>query len=139
MRQSRTPLAKGGPLPVSTYPIPEQIKEFLSGTQDHPVVMLNLLRFKTRVDASHGGESGEQAHMRYGREMRGLVEAHDGRFMWAGRGGSALIGGGGEGFQFVSPIEYPSRQAFLKLARGRPSRSTTDKLRGGGLASQWLF
>ena len=124
---------------MSTYPIPEQIKEFLSGTQDHPVVMLNLLRFKTRVDASHGGESGEQAHMRYGREMRDFVESHDGRFIWAGRVDSQLIGGGGEGFQFVSPMEYPSRQAFLKLACDPHIAQTIGKHRDAGLASQWLF
>jgi hypothetical protein len=45
--------------------------------------MLNLLRFKTKA-ASHEGESGEQAHMRDGREMREFVESRGGRFIWAG-------------------------------------------------------
>ena len=64
---------------MSTYPTPEQITEFQAGIWDKPVVMLNLLRFKDRADESHEGESGEQAHMRYGREMRDFVESHGGR------------------------------------------------------------
>lgn len=124
---------------MSTYPTPEQIKEFLSGTRDQPVVMLNMLRFKTKAEASHEGESGEQAHMRYGREMRDFVESHGGRFIWAGHVDSQLIGEGGEGFQFVSHMEYPSRQGFLKLAGDPHIAQTIGKHQDAGLASQWLF
>ena len=124
---------------MSTYPIPEQIKEFLAGAQDQPVVMLNLLRFKAKADASQEGESGEQAHMRYGREMRDFVESHGGRFIWAGHVDSQLIGEGGEGFQFMSLMEYPSRQAFLKLAGDPQIAQTIGKHRDAGLESQWLF
>jgi len=124
---------------MSTYPSPEQIKEVLAGTQDQPVVMLNLLRFKVTADASHEGETGEQAHMRYGREMREFVESGGGRFIWAGHVDSQVIGEGGEGFHFVSLMEYPSRQAFLKLAGDPHIAQTIGKHRDAGLESQWLF
>jgi uncharacterized protein (DUF1330 family) len=110
----------------------------MSGPQDQPVVMLNILRFK---DSAEGppDESGEEALMRYARPMREFVESHGGRFIWAGHIDSQLIGEGGEGFHFVSLMEYPSRQAFLRLAGDPKIAQTIGKHRDAGLESQWLF
>ncbi len=124
---------------MSTRPTADQVKKFLAGPADQSVVMLNLLQFKSNADASHKGESGEQAHMQYAREMRKFVEAHGGRFIWAGHIDSQLIGEGGEDFRFAALMEYPSRAAFLKLAGDPKIAETIGKHRDAGLESQWLF
>jgi uncharacterized protein (DUF1330 family) len=124
---------------MATRPTPEQIQRFLAGPPGQPVVMLNLLKFKGSADATHEGQTGEQAHMQYAREMRAFVESKGGRFIWAGGIDSQLIGEGGEGFQFAALMQYPSRQAFLKLAGDPQIARTIGRHRDAGLESQWLF
>ncbi len=89
---------------MAIYPTAEQFQELMKGPQDQPVVMLNLLRFKPQADASYEGDSGLQAYMRYGEEMRKFVESKGGRFVWAGRVDSQLIGEGGEEFHVVALV-----------------------------------
>ena len=121
------------------YPTPEQLQTLLAGPADQPVVMVNLLRFKRRADATpDDARSGEDAYMAYARRMREVVESHGGRFLWAGRVDSVVIGDGDAEFHVVGLVEYPSRKTFVEIA-------TSDRVReiGGnrtaGLESQWLL
>ncbi len=124
---------------MAIYPTPEQFQELMKGPQDQPVVMLNLLRFKPKADDSHEGDSGQEAYMRYGAEMRKFVESKGGRFIWAGRVDSQLIGEGGEGFHAVGLVEYPSRKAFAEIARDPHVTENIGKHREAGLEMQWLI
>jgi hypothetical protein len=124
---------------VSKQPTPAQVQQFLAGPADQPVVMLNLLKFKHAAEGDGAGQTGEQAHMQYATRMREFVEANGGRFIWAGHIDSQLIGEGGEGFQFAALMQYPSRQAFLKLAGDPQIARTIGQHRDAGLESQWLF
>jgi len=125
---------------MAIYPTPEQIKLLMEGPQGQPVVMLNLLRFKKRADASHEGDSGEQAYMRYAREMRKFVESKGGRFIWAGRVDSQVIGEeSDEQFDVVGLVEYPSRKAFLDIAGDPHVTDNIGKHRAAGLESQRLI
>ncbi len=124
---------------MAIYPTPEQFQELMKGPQDQPVVMLNLLRFKPRANASHEGDTGQAAYMRYGAEMRKFVESKGGRFIWAGRVDSQLIGEGGEGFHAAALVEYPSRKAFAEIARDPHVTENISKHRAAGLEMQWLI
>ena len=124
---------------MAIYPTPEQFQELTKGPQDQPVVMLNLLRFKPRADASHEGDSGQEAYMRYGTEMRKFVESKGGRFIWVGRVDSQLIGEGGEGFHVVGLVEYPSRKAFAEITQDPFVTDNIGKHRAAGLEMQWLI
>ena len=123
---------------MAIYPAPEQIQDLLTGPADRPVVMVNLLRFKTRADAPDEGLSGEEAYRRYADAMRTFVESRGGRFLWVGRVDSQVIGTGGEGFQMIGLVEYPSRQAFLAIASD-PEVQEIGVHRAAGLESQWLI
>jgi len=121
------------------YPTPEQLQTLLAGPADQPVVMVNLLRFKRRADATpEDARSGEDAYMAYARRMREVVESHGGRFIWTGRVDSVVIGDDDAAFHVVGLVEYPSRKTFVEIA-------TSDRVReiGGdrtaGLESQWLL
>lgn len=123
---------------MAIYPAPEQIHDLLTGPADRPVVMVNLLRFKPRADAPDEGLSGEEAYRRYADAMRTIVESRGGRFLWIGRVDSQVIGTGGEGFEMIGLVEYPSRQAFLAIATD-PEVQEIGVHRAAGLESQWLI
>lgn len=124
---------------MATWPTHEQLETFLAGPPDRPVVMLNMLTFKHHADESHAGQSGQEAVMQYSRAMRSLVESRGGTFVLAANVDSQLIGEGGEHFQFVGIMRYPSRRAYLELAGDPEVARTIGTHREAGLESQWLF
>ena len=123
---------------MATMPTPEQIQQFLAGPADQPVVMLNLLKFKERADASHPGMSGRDAVMLYSTAMREFVERSGGTFVVAADIDSQVMGVGGD-FDFIAVMRYPSRQRFLELAADPEITRTIMPHRDAGLESQWLF
>ena len=123
---------------MALYPTQEQIQTLMSGPQDQPVVMVNLLRFKPRADAPDEGLTSEEAYRRYVASMRAFVESKGGRFIWIGRVDSQVIDTGGEGFHMIGLVEYPSRQAFLAIAMD-PHVAEIGIHRAAGLESQWLI
>lgn len=124
---------------MSTWPTHEQIVDFVSGPMDQPVVMLNMLTFKKDADETHAGQSGKEAVMQYSRAMKEFVESHGGTFIIAADIDSQMIGEGGEHFQFIAIMRYPSRQAYIDLAGDPEIADTIGKHRDAGLESQWLF
>ncbi len=122
---------------MAIYPTPEQIQTLLSGPDDRPVVMLNLLRFKPQADGA--GESGQAAYERYAKAMTELVEGEGGRLIWAGNVDSIVIGeSDAAAFDVVGIVEYPSRKKFVEIATSeRVQKIGAD--RAAGLESQWLI
>jgi uncharacterized protein (DUF1330 family) len=123
---------------MAIYPTPEQIKQLMDGPVDEPVVMINLLRYKQNADGPNTGATGENAYLRYATRMREFVESKGGRFIWAGRIDSQVIGEGGEGFHSAALVEYPSRRAFLAVM-GDPHVKEIGEHRSSGLEMQWLL
>jgi uncharacterized protein (DUF1330 family) len=114
---------------ISLYPTKEQIQALLADPTEGPVVMVNLLRFKP---------GGEAAYMRYADAMRKLVEGRGGRFLWSGRVTAQVVGNGGEGFEIVGLVEYPSRKAFVEIATSQEV-AAIGVHRTEGLEGQWLL
>jgi len=120
------------------YPSSEQIERLLAGPSDTPVVMVNVLRFKSDADAPDQGMTGQQAYERYAEGMREVVPAYGGRFVWFGRVDSIVIGDAGERFDAVALVEYPSRQRFVEMTQD-PRVQELGEHRAAGLESQWLI
>ena len=97
----------------SIRPNPEQFQQLGTSTQTGPVVMLNLLKYKQRSDDGDG--SGAAAYRRYGDAALEMIEKTGGRLLWSGRADQILIGDPTEDWDTVLLVEYPSRQAFLKM------------------------
>ena len=114
---------------ISLYPTQEQLEALLADASDGPVVMVNLLRFKP---------GGEAAYRRYATAMRRLVEGRGGRFLWSGRITSQVVGSGGESFEIVGLVEYPSRKVFVEIATSREV-AEIGVHRSEGLEGQWLL
>ena len=124
---------------MAIYPNKERIEELMKGPADQPVVMVNLLKFKERADESEGDATGQVAYGRYVEQMRKFVESQGGRFIWAGRVDSQVIGEDGDPkFDVVALVEYPSRQKFLEIV-GSQKVSEIGDHRSAGLEMQWLL
>jgi uncharacterized protein (DUF1330 family) len=123
---------------IAQMPEPEQIKDLMSGPEDAPVVMVNLLSFKQDADGGNEGMTGQESYARYGGNMRKFVESKGGRFIWSGRVDSMVIGESDADFQVIALVEYPSRKAFLEIASS-PHVAEIGQDRKKGLAGQWLI
>ncbi len=123
---------------IANMPEPRQIQELMTGPEDSPVVMLNLLSFKDRADGGNEGLSGEESYRKYAQKMREFVESKGGRFIWAGRVDSVVIGESDADFHVVGLVEYPSRKAFVEIASSAHVREIGQD-REKGLAGQWLI
>ena len=126
---------------MTKTPTPDQIARFLAGPEG-PVVMCNLLRLNSRDGANGDGSLDPEMFaemMIYAQGFREFAESHGATFVFAGMIDSQVIGTGGEGFQFMSMMRYPSRQAFVQLAADHRIAETIGKNRDTALESQWLF
>ena len=123
---------------IALYPSSEQIAKLLDHSDDHPVVMLNLLRFKAVADSPDDGVSGEEAYRRYAQKMIAFVGSKGGRVIWSGRVDSQVIGDGANLFDMIGLVEYPSRKTFVEIATD-PYVQEIGVHRAAGLEGQWLL
>jgi uncharacterized protein (DUF1330 family) len=89
---------------------------------DGPVVMLNLLAFEP--------DGGAERYGRYAEATAPLLEGVGGRVVGAYQPGPTLIGG--EQWDLVALVEYPTRQAFLDMIAS-PDYQEIMHLRTDGL------
>lgn len=82
---------------------------------DQPVVMLNLLRYRTEAEPGHGvdGLSGEQAYRLYGQRFAELQPRFGGEPVWMGRPGRSVIGP--EQWDLAILVRYPTRRQFVAM------------------------
>ena len=97
-----TELPLGGPL----TPNADQFQALATATEDGPVVMLNLVKFKP---------GGADSYARYGDAAREMIEARGGSLLWSGRADQVLIGDPAVDWDVVLLVQYPSRQAFIEM------------------------
>ena len=89
--------------------------DFVRGLPDEgPVVMVNLVRFKTA--SADGDGSGWDAYLRYSKGFAALMKAVGATILWAGKVEGAAFGDvSGRPWDFVVLVQYPSRRAFLDV------------------------
>ena len=125
----------------AVYPKGEQLTEAVAKGVNQPIVMVNLLKFRDKAvykDGRADGGTGREAYMRYGDRMRPFVEAHGGKMLFVGEVKSLVIGEVGEMWDAVALMEYPSSQAFVKIAMA-PEVAEFGVHREAGLAGQLLI
>ncbi|HEU5251899.1 MAG TPA: DUF1330 domain-containing protein [Solirubrobacterales bacterium] len=70
-----------------------------------PVTMLNLLAFKP--------DGGRERYAEYGAAVLPLLEQAGGRLVFQGEAAPAVLGG--DSWDLVLLVEYPTRRAFLEM------------------------
>ena len=107
------------------HPSPEQIAAIRDMDLDGPIVMLNLLRF---------GPDGAEAYARYGQAAAPFIERTGASIRYLGNVAATVIGG--EPWDQVILVEYPSVAAFLQMT-GDPDYPSG--LRAEALADSRLY
>jgi uncharacterized protein (DUF1330 family) len=107
-----------------------------ASTDEGPVTMLNLLKFK---EVATGGGSGAASYNRYGDSVSKMVAARGGRVLWSGRVEQVLIGDeAANAWDAVALVQYPSRQAFIDMVTDQTYQQSHEH-REGGLADTVLI
>jgi uncharacterized protein (DUF1330 family) len=122
------------------YPNPDQIQALLKSDLDAPICMLNLLKFKERAEYEDGRETdltGQEAYALYGQQMAPFVESNGGRLLHSSTPHFLMIGDGDLEWDMVAIMEYPSKEAFVKIVSD-PQVAEFGVHRTAGLAHQLL-
>jgi uncharacterized protein (DUF1330 family) len=125
----------------AVYPVREQLQALIARNTNKPIVMLNLLKFKDKAVYKDGRAtdlSGREAYQRYGDLMVPFVASHGGRIVFTGAANGLVIGEVGELWDMVALMEYPSAEAFAKIAMS-PEVAGFGVHREAGLAGQLLI
>ena len=111
---------------------------FFGDLEDGPLVMVNLLKFKTRAEYADGTDShltGADAYARYGEAVSKLVERLGGKIRYSGAVTGLLLGEVEDLWDAVALTEYPSLAAFREMAMS-PQMQAIEHHRKAGLAGQ---
>lgn len=98
-----------------------QFDAFKSLPRDHPIEMLNLVRFRARAayPADHAlagaGLTGAEAYARYGSETAPILARIGASIVWRGTFQTTLIGPDGETWDAMFVARYPDAHAFLEM------------------------
>ena len=115
---------------------PANIQAFLAC--EGPVCMVNLLKFREKAEYEDGREtelSGQEAYGLYASEMRKLVEASGGRFIFSATVDSLLLGEVEDLWDVVGIVEYSSSKALMEIS-ATPEFQAIEVHRHAGLAGQ---
>jgi uncharacterized protein (DUF1330 family) len=92
----------------SLEPTPEQFASLASRPADAPVVMVNLLKFKTT--------GGVESYRQYGREVAPHLERVGATLRYLGTAPAVVIGDGERPWwDAILVVEYPTPQAFIDM------------------------
>ncbi|GAA6193122.1 DUF1330 domain-containing protein [Phaeobacter gallaeciensis] len=98
-----------------------QFEAFKNLDRDHPIEMLNLVRFKDTATYPEGHSladqklSGAEAYANYGAESGPIFANLGGKIIWRGGFETTLIGPGDEVWDQVFVARYPDAHAFLAM------------------------
>ncbi len=106
-------------------PNPEQIAALAARPPDSPVVMVNLLKFKT--------PGGLESYLQYGLEVAPHLERVSAAVRYAGTAPALVIGEGERPWwDKILIVEYPTPQAFIDMVT-RPEYAKVHEHRAAGL------
>lgn len=106
-------------------PTQEQDRAFAALPDDHPIVMVNLLKFKAN--------GGATEYMKYAKGIEPILKKIGARLLFAGRGEYCWIGAGE--WDQVALVQYPSKKALLDMTR-MPEYEAIHVHREAGLEGQ---
>jgi len=125
----------------AVYPTADTLRALVQDPSPTKIAMLNLLKFREKAVYKDGRAehiSGREAYQRYANAMTKIVEREGGRILFAGRIAGLVIGEVGELWDVAAIIEYPSREAFRRIATS-PEVADIGVHREAGLQGQLLI
>jgi hypothetical protein len=106
-------------------------------TDQGPVVMLNLMRFRER--SLDGNGSGWDAYLRYSALAIKLIKTRRGTIIWTGNAEAVALGVPEQHrWDYVALVRYPSRAAFLDMMQSS-EYATANVERENGCADHTII
>lgn len=105
-------------------PTPAQMQAFLALPDDHPIVMVNLLKFKP---------GGQAEYAKYAAGIEPILKKLGAKVLFAGKAEYCLIGKGD--WDMVALVEYPRKKTLLQMSLS-PEYRAIHPHREAGLAGQ---
>ncbi|WP_170473023.1 DUF1330 domain-containing protein [Ruegeria arenilitoris] len=99
----------------------KQFEAFKALDRDHPIEMLNLVRFRANAVYPKGHTladarlTGAEAYHRYGLETAPIIARLGATILWRGTFQTTLIGPGNESWDEVFIARYPTAHVFLQM------------------------
>ena len=94
-------------------PTKEQIAQLMAYPKDTPIVMTNIIKFKSITQ--NGKESGQEAYMRYFKNVQPFVANAKATLVWKGTVATTVIGDSQNAPDMIFLVEYPTVQHFLDM------------------------
>jgi uncharacterized protein (DUF1330 family) len=123
------------------YPTASRVEALMADDSGRPVVMVNLLKFRTKAvypDGRSTDLTGRQAYDLYAAAMQKVVEKNGGRLLFGGDVASLVIGEVGDLWDTCALVEYPSAAAFAAIVTS-PEVAEIGVHRAAGLEGQLLM
>ncbi|MGA7396064.1 MAG: DUF1330 domain-containing protein [Solirubrobacterales bacterium] len=114
---------------MSVDPTPETVQTFIAEDDGEPIVMLNLLRYKT--------DGGKERYGEYALLTVPHLERVGAEPLYFGDAAAPLIPNDGEQWDAVLLVRYPNRQAFLEMVMD-PEYQKITTIRSDALAAAVL-
>jgi uncharacterized protein (DUF1330 family) len=115
----------------------EQFDAFKELPRDAPIMMLNMLRFRSKaVYEDFRDATGAEAYAAYGRESAPVFRRVGGEIVWRGKPDIVLIGPSEERWDLVFVARYPSAAAFMEMVTDPDYRSAVKHRHAGVLDSR---
>jgi len=92
-------------------PSQEQIAQLMAYPKDTPIVMVNILKFKTKTE--EGNETGQEAYTRYYKNTQAFIGKAKAKLIWKGAVATTVIGDSDDQPDMIFLVEYPSTNHFL--------------------------
>ncbi len=121
-----------------------QFDRFKGLDRDHPIEMLNLVRFRELAEypddhpLTGKGLTGAEAYSNYGRETAPVLEKVGGSILWRGGFQSTLIGPEDEAWDACFIARYPNAHAFLAMISDPDYRQAVIHRTAGVLTSRLI-
>ena len=91
---------------IALLPTPAQMQDFLALPDDHPIVMVNLLKFKP--------DGGQAEYAKYAAGIQPILEKLGAKLLFAGKAEYCLIGKAD--WDMVALVQYPRKKTLLQMS-----------------------
>ena len=105
---------------------------------DGPIVMVNLMRFRTR--SLDGDGTGWDAYLRYSALTVPMIKARGGTLLWTGDAKAVALGAAeGNRWDYLALVYYPSVAAFIDMMTSADYETRCDPHRTNGCAEHVII
>jgi haloalkane dehalogenase len=113
------------PATIALLPTPAQMQDFIALPDDHPIVMVNLLKFKPN--------GGQAEYAKYAAAIQPILEKLGAKVLFAGKSEYCLIGKAD--WDMVALVQYPRKKTLFQMSMS-PEYRAIHHFREAGIVGQ---